>query len=85
VGLPRYFRRNREIVQAVQAGECRTTVAERHGITVKRLVEIVIAERHRMAVSPYPEYQNLRRSGGDKSLQKNNEPVVLSMRSNDTL
>lgn len=60
--MKRNFQRDCEIFAAFDAGEGLENIAGTYGMTAKRVQAIVIAERHRRAISPEPFYQSLRRS-----------------------
>jgi hypothetical protein len=60
LGQPRTAMRNLELFMAATAGASVEAIAERFNLSVARVHTILIAERHKVAVSPDPIYRALR-------------------------
>jgi Mor family transcriptional regulator len=54
-------RKHQEIYAAYSGGESIEQLAERYQIKMQTVASIVMAEKHRHAVSPLPEYKALRK------------------------
>jgi uncharacterized protein (DUF433 family) len=52
--------RNLELLMAAKAGVSVEAIADRFNLSVARVQAILIAERHKVAVSPDPVYRALR-------------------------
>lgn len=53
-------KRNRSIFAAHQNGEAIEDIAKRHGISGGAVYQIIMIERHKVAVSVDPFYKNIR-------------------------
>lgn len=60
LGQPRTAMRNLELLMAATAGVSVEAIADRFNLSVARVQAILIAERHKVAVSPDPVYRALR-------------------------
>lgn len=60
LGQPRTAMRNLELLMAATAGVSVEEIAERFNLSIARAQAILIAERHKVAVSPDPVYRALR-------------------------
>jgi Mor family transcriptional regulator len=56
----RNVRRNVSILMAFESGASYKALAARYKLSIKHIVAILHAERHRFAVSPDPFYRELR-------------------------
>jgi Mor family transcriptional regulator len=60
MGVPRMAARNREIFLEFLNGASKDSFAVQYGLTMKRIEEVLRAERHKASVSPDPRYRQLR-------------------------
>lgn len=60
LGRPPTEKRNLDIWRAVEDGASIADVAAKYQLTSARVQAILIGERHKIAVSPSPEYRALR-------------------------
>jgi hypothetical protein len=63
VGIPRKAARDREIFAAFLKGASIEALSAEYYLTPIRVDAILRAERHKIAVSPEPEYRQLRHPG----------------------
>jgi hypothetical protein len=60
MGFPKTAARNREIFVAFLNGILKEDLAAQYNLTTQRIDAILSAERHKIAVSPDPNYRQLR-------------------------
>jgi hypothetical protein len=69
LGHSRNALRDLAILQAACRGATRDALASLYGLTMQRVQAILVAERHKLAVSPDPVYRAIRKQREARGLQ----------------